>query len=244
MPSPCACLARRAEPRFTLIPTQELLLRLLLAALLGGLIGLERNIHGRPAGLRTHMMVCLGSALYMVVSILMPTINPHATFPNDPARVAAQVVTGIGFLGAGVIIKDGLRVRGLTTAACLWVTAAVGLAAGAGFYLIACSTMALALAFMIFLPSFERLYKKDLYYALRLTLPLETQVGEILQHLQVPGVTHIDFDMEKNFVEGYARYSFRMSIKETHKAQDFMFQLSEHLERSGLPLLTLKWHSP
>jgi putative Mg2+ transporter-C (MgtC) family protein len=108
--------------------------RLIVAAALGALIGMEREIHGHPAGIRTHMLVALGSALFTVLSIHGFGQGPGTGI--DPTRIAAQIVTGIGFLGAGAILKDGIVIRGLTTAASLWATAAVGLAAGAGEYLI------------------------------------------------------------------------------------------------------------
>lgn len=123
----------------------ELAVRLLVAAALGAVIGAEREFHGHPAGMRTHLLVCVGSAAFTVLSI-------HAfsafTTPDqfDPSRVAAQIVTGIGFLGAGAIIKDGPSIRGLTTAASLWVTAAIGMGAGAGQYVVA----AVAAAIVVF----------------------------------------------------------------------------------------------
>ena len=126
----------------------ESLLRLALAAVLGGLIGVERELREREAGLRTHLLVALGSALFTIVS----AYGFHAFLASgasvvraDPTRIAAQIVTGIGFLGAGAIIRQGLSVRGLTTAATLWVVAAVGLAAGAGYYSAAVITTALVL---------------------------------------------------------------------------------------------------
>jgi putative Mg2+ transporter-C (MgtC) family protein len=109
--------------------------RLIVAAALGGLVGAEREIHGHPAGIRTHMLVALGSALFTVMSI--HGFGQGAGSGIDPTRIAAQIVTGIGFLGAGAILKDGVVIRGLTTAASLWATAAVGLATGAGEYVIA-----------------------------------------------------------------------------------------------------------
>jgi putative Mg2+ transporter-C (MgtC) family protein len=109
--------------------------RLVVAAALGGLIGAEREIHGHPAGIRTHMLVALGSGLFTVLSIHGFGQGPGSGI--DPTRIAAQIVTGIGFLGAGAILKDGVVIRGLTTAASLWATAAVGLAVGAGEYVIA-----------------------------------------------------------------------------------------------------------
>lgn len=109
--------------------------RLIIAAALGGLVGTEREIHGHPAGIRTHMLVALGAGVFTVLSI--HGFGQGAGSGIDPTRIAAQVVTGIGFLGAGAILKDGVVIRGLTTAASLWATAAVGMAAGAGEYVIA-----------------------------------------------------------------------------------------------------------
>ncbi len=111
----------------------ELLLRLVLSCVLGGIIGYERQSRRKSAGLRTNVLVCLGSCLIMVMSVEMYQEVEGKT-NADPARLAAQVVSGIGFLGAGAIMKEGLSVTGLTTAACLWVVAGVGLAVGAGFY--------------------------------------------------------------------------------------------------------------
>ncbi|HZS30235.1 MAG TPA: MgtC/SapB family protein [Gaiellaceae bacterium] len=107
----------------------EVLLRLFVAAVLGGAIGVERELRERQAGLRTHLVVCVGAALFTLVGAYAFT-SPH----TDPSRIAAQIVTGIGFLGAGAIIRQGLSVRGLTTAATLWLVAAIGMAAGAGYW--------------------------------------------------------------------------------------------------------------
>ena len=114
----------------------DLSVRLIVAALLGLAVGFEREIHGHPAGLRTHMLVAMGSGLFTVLSIHGFGTGSVAT-PIDPTRIAAQIVSGIGFLGAGAILKDGIVIRGLTTAASLWATSAVGMAAGAGEYVIA-----------------------------------------------------------------------------------------------------------
>ncbi len=114
----------------------DLSARLLVGALLGLAIGFEREIHGHPAGLRTHMLVALGSSLFTVLSI-HGFAGDAGSGPVDPTRIAAQIVSGIGFLGAGAILKDGIVIRGLTTAASLWATSAVGMAAGAGEYVIA-----------------------------------------------------------------------------------------------------------
>jgi putative Mg2+ transporter-C (MgtC) family protein len=114
-------------------PELEAGLRLLYAAILGAIIGFQRERYSKPAGLRTHILICLGSALFTVVSVL------GFAGSVDPARVAAGVVTGIGFIGAGVIFRGirGDKVVGITTAASVWVTAAIGIAAGVGMYIIA-----------------------------------------------------------------------------------------------------------
>ena len=117
----------------------DLAVRMLLAAILGAGIGLEREIHEHPAGMRTHLLVSLGTAIFTVLSIYgFEGITANGVSPTvDPTRIAAQVVSGIGFLGAGAILKYGTSIRGLTTAASLWTTAAIGMAAGAGEWVIA-----------------------------------------------------------------------------------------------------------
>ena len=124
----------------------EMLLRLLVATALGLLVGYERERIGKPAGMRTHGMVSLGAALFTVVSV-------HGFgAATDPARIAAQIVTGIGFLGAGAILQDGGGVHGLTTAASLWVTAALGVAAGVGMEVMALATAVLTFLLLRFGP--------------------------------------------------------------------------------------------
>jgi len=115
----------------------HVLLRLTVAAVLGGAIGFERELRERQAGLRTHLLVSVGSALFTLVSAYgfhEFLVNGGGLVRTDPTRIAAQVVTGVGFLGAGAIIRQGLSVKGLTTAATLWLAAAIGMAAGAGYY--------------------------------------------------------------------------------------------------------------
>jgi putative Mg2+ transporter-C (MgtC) family protein len=123
----------------------EITIRLIAASLLGAAIGFEREIHAHPAGMRTHLLVALGSAAFSVLSIFffVSPAAPNGSLPTDPSRIAAQIVSGIGFLGAGAILKYGTSVRGLTTAASLWATAAVGMAAGAGALLVAVVTTGL-----------------------------------------------------------------------------------------------------
>jgi putative Mg2+ transporter-C (MgtC) family protein len=126
----------------------EVVARVVLAAVLGGAIGLERELREREAGLRTHLLVSVGAALFTLVSAYAWTdwhFSNREGIVFDPTRIAAQIVSGIGFLGAGAIIRQGLSVRGLTTAATLWVVAAIGMASGVGYYEAAVVTTALVL---------------------------------------------------------------------------------------------------
>ena len=154
-------------PQGKMVSDLEILLRLLLASVLGGMVGLEREMHGRPAGVRTYLLLSLGSALIMVLSeylfLKYQTGIPGISLSVDPGRIAAQAITGIGFLGAGVIIRYKDSIRGLTTAACVWVVCAVGLAIGAGFYLFGSVVTGLTLFSLLALKAGERKLRKDWY---------------------------------------------------------------------------------
>ncbi len=175
------------------------LARLALAAALGGAIGVERELRDREAGFRTHMLVCIGSALFTIVSAygfrdFLAGGDP--VIRADPTRIAAQIVTGIGFLGAGAIIRQGLSVRGLTTAATLWVSAAIGIAAGAGYWSGAVITTALTIfalwplrlgAYYVF----ERLRpeERDLIVELRPDASVSTLLKELeTRHARVEAI--------------------------------------------------------
>lgn len=152
-------------------------LRLIIAAILGGLIGLERESLNKAAGFRTHTLVCVGSCLIMVISIEMYTrVGQHQI--GDPARLAAQVVSGIGFLGAGTIMRSGLGVKGLTTAATLWVVAGIGLAVGAGSYFPAVVTTAIVFLVLVYLSRIEVLIRTNKKRR-TLNLLIEDKPGQI-----------------------------------------------------------------
>lgn len=123
----------------------QIILRVLVGAALGAAVGLERERQDQPAGLRTHMILVIGSTLAMVLSVNLGFLYARPGTPADPARLAAQVISGIGFLGAGAILRYGLTVKGLTTATSLWTMAIVGMTVGAGYYLIGVFATALML---------------------------------------------------------------------------------------------------
>jgi putative Mg2+ transporter-C (MgtC) family protein len=139
-----------------MVSENGIIVRLVLSVFLGGLIGFERQMHRRTAGLRTNILVCLGSCLIMLVSQYMFELYKNEV-DVDPSRIAASIITGIGFLGAGAIIREREKevVRGLTTAACLWVVAGIGMAIGCGFYTASLVTTALTLIVLFFLRYFE-----------------------------------------------------------------------------------------
>ena len=132
---------------------KELIVRLLLAAALGGIIGAERELRQKSAGFRTNILIAIGSALFTIGSL---TLSPQA----DPTRVAAQIVTGIGFLGAGAIIRTHSGVHGLTTAATVWVNAALGMAAGGGLYRLAVLGGAITVSVLLVLSPVERAFER------------------------------------------------------------------------------------
>ncbi|MCG2714024.1 MAG: MgtC/SapB family protein [Candidatus Omnitrophica bacterium] len=143
------------------MPTDfQMVIRLLLTLVLSGLVGFERQVHRRDAGLRTHILVALGSCLIMLTSLYVFDIYKD-TVSLDPARIAAGVITGIGFLGAGTIIREPKGVRGLTTAASLWVVSGIGLAVGCGFNKIAIYATILVLIVLHFLRFFEKTISRD-----------------------------------------------------------------------------------
>jgi len=144
-----------------------ILINLVLAWLAGSLIGLERTRHGRPAGFRTHALVCLASAMLMVVTVYQGkwmTNLPLEAITTDPTRMAQGIMTGIGFLGAGVIFKDGLTVRGLTTAASIWITSALGILYGIGFYFPALATTAAVLGTLALFRWVEQRLPSESYF--------------------------------------------------------------------------------
>lgn len=139
-----------------LINEHQAIIRLAVAAFLGACIGLERERRNQPAGLRTHMILTIGAALAMIISINLATQHRSSVPNGDPSRLAAQVISGIGFLGAGAILRFGASIKGLTTATSLWTAAIIGLATGAGHFLVAAACTALILITLTVISQFEK----------------------------------------------------------------------------------------
>lgn len=180
-------------------------LRLIVASILGGIIGLEREVHGRPAGFRTHLLVSLGSCLFVVTSVCFyqkfGNLTAQGPVGVDPGRVAAQVVTGIGFLGAGAIIREKASIRGLTTAACLWVAAAVGVAVGVEMYATSLLVTLLAVINLIFLKKLENRLQKDTYFRIMVwSEDLEGQIERIEQLIKTCSMVIVNLSIDKDFI--------------------------------------------
>ncbi|MBI5183311.1 MAG: MgtC/SapB family protein [Nitrospinae bacterium] len=160
-----------------------IIIKLLLSAVLGGLIGIEREVHGRPAGFRTHILIATGSALLMMTSQYIfevyQGLSDESVVRIDPGRIAAMTIASMGFLGAGVIVRERGQVRGLTTAACLWVVTAVGLGVGCGFYLASVITTFISILSLIVLRYVERNVKKDWYR--RAIITTEDTEGQLIK---------------------------------------------------------------
>ncbi len=189
------------------------LAKLLLAGLGGAIIGLEREKHGRPAGLRTHLLVSLGACLMMIVSEAFPLKYSGATVDSalrlDPARVAAQIVVGIGFLGAGVILKEGISVRGLTTAASLWMVAGLGMAFGMGLVVPGLFGTGIALGSLYFLKKLEPVIRKDRFLFLTVLARQRPGVYDDLEKLFVERQLRIaDLESDLDLEKGLVRYEF------------------------------------
>jgi putative Mg2+ transporter-C (MgtC) family protein len=165
----------------------SLLIKLLLAALAGGMVGLEREKHGRPAGLRTNLLVSVGACTMMIISeaffLKYGAFGGDTTLRIDPSRTAAQIVTGIGFLGAGVIIKEGATVRGLTTAAGLWAVAGLGMAFGMGYFALGAISTSLVIGSLLFMKKLEPFIRKDRYLTLTVTAHKNETLHEELEKL-------------------------------------------------------------
>jgi len=174
----------------------EMATRLLMSCVLGGLIGYERESHQKTAGLRTHILVSIGSCLIMILSIKIYESVQGLT-NADPTRLAAQVVSGIGFLGAGSIIKDGPTVKGLTTAASLWVVSGVGLAVGSGYYMGAFLTTGLVFLTLTILSRLENKEYRSLVSLFITATDRPGQIGEIGSLLGIHGIGIRDIKIEE-----------------------------------------------
>ncbi len=222
------------------INTTTILFRLFLSFIIGILVGIERETRRQPAGLRTHILIVIGSTILMMLSIFVPQ-----TFPNfqngDPSRIAAQVVSGIGFLGAGAIVKYGTNIRGLTTAASIWVIAALGLAVGAGMYIGAITGTAILLMALILLNHTEKrhfsreFHKKLEIYCSDKTI-LTTDLQEILNKYNA---TIVNTDIEHVFLDEQTTFSLTIKFKSKVDINNIILEVSKLKSIQKIKLLQI-----
>ena len=198
--------------------------RLLLVTLIAGAIGFERERHGRAAGFRTHILVGIGSCLVMLTGVYMAQASSGAGI--DPTRMASQVVSGIGFLGAGTILRFRASVRGLTTAASLWATAGVGLAVGAGFLHGALLTGVIVLLVLFGFSRLERAMRRDWYQHLIIeTVGSANELARIRQLLAEYDVEIRDLDIVTGTQANRARLEFHVKLLPDHPREEIVKKL-------------------
>ncbi len=189
--------------------------RLMLAFLAGGLIGIERALHGREAGFRTHALVCVSSSLLMVLMVYQWELVPAqflSTVRVDPSRLAQGIMTGIGFLGAGVIIKEGLTVRGLTTAASIWMTASVGIVIGMGLYFPAFLATGMTVVTLSFFRWFES------------RLPVQIYAKFTVRFIR--SKHSLDEDALRKLISGHNIRAFESSYKLDNEGKNFEYEMT------------------
>lgn len=205
-----------AENSHTLMfTTTEFIIRIALAGVLGAAVGLERELRAKEAGTRTHFLVSMGSALFTILSQYgfdesLEVYSSLASF--DPSRIAAQVVTGIGFIGAGTIIFQKHVVKGLTTAAGLWVTAAIGMTVATGLYALAIGSTILVLCCLeVFNYVMRRFGMKKI--AVTFSTRSHDTIRQLLGELQADGIDFDNYEMKQNVVDGERQYEVTLELK-------------------------------
>ncbi|MBC8108460.1 MAG: MgtC/SapB family protein [Anaerolineae bacterium] len=211
----------------------EDVVRLCLAAVFGGLVGIEREVRGRQAGFRTCLLVCVGSALVMLVSIEFARHQwkpqPGVNITADPARIAYGVMTGIGFLCAGVIVKGDSSIRGLTTAAGMWCVAAIGLSIGFGMYLMSTLATAIVVAALWMLDYLGNRLPKTHHRRLVVRCPFRADcVDSIVQFIQNAGVKVLGADLQRSADLATADIDVRVAYKKSETFDNLQRALADH----------------
>ncbi len=211
-----------------MIPVTEIILRLFLGAFIGGIIGFEREVHGRAAGFRTQLIVCVAAVLIMIVSenYYHYLHNLDDSLRIDPARISAGALIGIGFLGAGVIIKSGFAVRGLTTAAVIWIVSAIGLAIGGGLYVEAILTAVITIMALMVLRVLEKRINILLFKNIVVSSSTNNVEDQVLSLLAEKGFHIHSVDYDKKRDSGELTYHFTVSVRNKNAIRDIFKSLS------------------
>ena len=194
----------------------EISFRLLIALAFGGLVGLERSYHGRPAGFRTHTLVCVASAALMLVTVYESqwfSARGMSRVSIDPTRMAQGIMTGIGFLGAGVIMKEGITVRGLTTSASIWITAAIGILVGIGFYFPAGITTAIVLSVLSAFRWLENMIPSQQYAHFTIKFHRDSAMPEPELRKLLDGLSFSVANLNYRLVDDGKHFEYRMMMR-------------------------------
>lgn len=212
-----------------MISETQIILRVLVGAVLGAAVGLERERQDQPAGLRTHMILVIGATLAMVLSVNLGYLFARPGTPADPARLAAQVISGIGFLGAGAILRYGFTVKGLTTATSLWTMAIVGMAVGAGYYLIGVVTTVMILVVLALLNIIEdRFLRTSVSRFLSIEASYKKGVVKNIRHIVEEFSDSVSsFNIQKSVKDKRMRIQIVARISQDQKLEDLIDNLSD-----------------
>ena len=212
------------------------IVRIIVSFLLGGILGMERGLKQRPAGLRTYMLVCVGACMIMLTNEYIVQVYGS----GDPARMAAQVVSGIGFLGAGtIIVTRHSQIKGLTTAAGLWAAAAVGLATGIGFYeaaIVGALVIFMTLSVLSSLDS--RMHRKTDHFEVYIELPESVSLGMLIDALNLRGITLEDAQLDAHhaFDDGSRSFLVELTTQKRFTRAELLEEISRAAERAEMPL--------
>jgi putative Mg2+ transporter-C (MgtC) family protein len=214
------------------ISQYEMVLRLLLGAVIGGIIGYERQVHGRPAGFRTHILVCVACVLLMNVSGYYHSlgVSEPAYLRADPGRIAAGAITGVGFIGAGVVLRTGFSIQGLTTAATIWMVSAIGLAVGEGLYLAGIVTTGITMFSLVVLRRIESRMPKLYSRVLTIVTGDNVEEDDIIAVLTKHDVHISNVDYEQCSISETATFNYAVSFYNKKLIKSILGELSSLAE--------------
>jgi putative Mg2+ transporter-C (MgtC) family protein len=225
----------------------EFAIKIVTIILLSGIIGLERGMHGRAAGLRTHVMVGLGSTLFTELSIYFSEygnkLASESSFFSDPGRVAAQIVAGIGFLGAGVIIKEGTNIRGITTASCMWMVAALGMAVGAGLFSLAIITTFCSLFALIAFDKFEKFLPRNQYRTVTIVLDEKVNIENVISTIENMDIQIQATDFFLDRVNQVIKTRFDLKFYCKKSTRFYYSNMLDKFQKNNIEVKSLDWHS-
>lgn len=211
-----------------MIGNTEIIIRLLLGAVIGGIIGFERSTHGRAAGFRTHLLVCVAGVLIMTVSEYYHYLSlwDSSYIRVDPARLAAGAITGVGFLGAGVIVKSGLNVQGLTTAACLWIVSAIGLSIGSGLYVAGLASFVITYLSLWLLRRVEDKMPRLSYKFMTIVMEGRGDEGSVRSVIEKCGASVGRIDYERDLERSVSTYKITVSVRDVSSPKKILDDVS------------------